>query len=275
LPYLGILPPGKVDSFSERLPYSVAGILTVGIFTLLIKKITHDNKLAIFSGLMLAIMPWHIEQSRVISEPMLGLLAILLLVILPQYFKQFWVSFFGILISGTIFYWVYPHFWIFTGNWGLPTIRECLNNLYKLIFIEFLFYKNDSFWLGGLRTYGTMLPSVLFLFLIGLYKISFINYKKLLKWTSIFMIIWVISAISPFFPESREYFLVTPFLALILGLGLKEIFLGLTKAKILIKIILFVYLLFIIYDYTLFFHFYINHYPQRINSELKYEEIKF
>jgi len=62
-----------LSPFSVRFVSALFGSLTVIFFYFFVSKITKDNKLALVAALLLAILPWHINLSRTVSEVILSL----------------------------------------------------------------------------------------------------------------------------------------------------------------------------------------------------------
>lgn len=275
LPYLGTIPPGNVNALWHRLPTALSGILSIILFTLIIKIKLKNNQLALMSGLMLALMPWHIEQSRIFSPVMIVSMVLLMTVLLWNfvYFKQY--KFLIAICALIIIYFVYPSFWLFKLQYNLPNISNYLSNVFKLTSVEFLFYKNDSFWLGGFRTIGTMLISTLPLLLIGIYQIMPKLNKKSRPFIVIFFAILLISAANPFFPEEKEIFLIYPYLALLTGFGVIKLFEQLKSSNRINKIVIIVYLIVLSYEHVWFFHMYSIHYQNRIKNEINFKNINF
>lgn len=54
--------------FAVRFPSALFGSLTIFPLFLLVKQVTKDKNIALFSSLLLAISPWHIQVSRATSE---------------------------------------------------------------------------------------------------------------------------------------------------------------------------------------------------------------
>lgn len=275
IPYLGVFPPGEVSIFITRLATALVSIVSILIFMLLVHKLFGKTNVTVTSGLVLTMMPWYIEQSRVYSPPMLGLTALLGGVLCYLYLRKPLLRMTGLAVSLAIFYIVYPDFWLFSQKFQLPGIFNYLHNLFKLISVEFLFYKNDSFWWGGLRNWGALQPTFIPLFIIGLFEIA----KKIkfthIRFTFPFLIIWFIAAANPKFPEGREFFLITPYLGLIVSFGVIKVFEQYKISKIITKLLIIAYLLFITYEYTLFAHFYVKHYSLRIENEIPHEKRDF
>lgn len=274
-PGLNLIPPGQSANLVLRIFSAFSGVISVGLVMLIIKDRTKNISLSLISGLILCFMPWHIEQSRVVSGVNSGLTLILFYSWVYWYLPCRICKIFLFAAFTIIFWRIYPSFWIFSGNWTLPTFTEIMGNLFKLISGEFLFFKNDTFWRGGLRTYGVMLPGFIPAFMLGIYLIfkkqGFIKYAK---WYLLFIIIWVLSAVSPNFPESREYFLILPYLTFICALGFYHLIEN-SKKRLIFRILFISYFMFIIYEYILFTHFYTVHYQQRIKEEFQYAKINF
>lgn len=275
LPFLHTLPPGGENALLLRFPSAISGVISILVFTLLVTKVTSSFSLGFISGIVLTFMPWHIEQSRVYSQAMLGLTVILSGLLVMQYFNSTFQKIFIALFIVILFYLLYPSFWLFSGNLITPDLYKYATNLFKLISVEFLFFKNDSFWWGGLRTLGTMLPSMLPFFLLGLFETVKVMQKKDFVWVIPFIFIWLIASAAPKFPEEREVFLISPYLALITAVGLRRITHYFRDGLIWTKIAIGLYALFIVYEHLLFFHLYTSHYSRRVNSEVPYAQRDF
>lgn len=272
--WLTSYPPSGADALWLRLPSALSGVITIILLILLVWRLTKNTAYALLSGLFLSLMPWHIEQSRVSSEAMLGLLVLLAGGLLWTVASCKKCKLVLVISISIIFFRAYPSFWLFHPPFTFPTLFEYLGNIFKLVSAEFLFYKNDSFWLGGLRTTGALLPSMLPLLVIGI-GVALQKFNvKMLGWLILGFLILGVSAASPLFPEEREFFLITPYLAVLLGLGALQL-VHFWKKSLLIKCIMYFYFALIIYDYVLFAHSYIIHYPQRIEQEIPYEKRTF
>lgn len=275
IPYLGVFPPGQDSILVMRLATALMSIVSILIFMLLVHKLFGKTNLTVASGLVLTMMPWHIEQSRVYSQPMLGLAVLLGGIVCYFYLGKSLLRLMGSVFSLVVFSLVYPDFWLFSLTWQLPEVSNYLHNLFKLISVEFLFYKNDSFWWGGLRNWGALQPTFIPLFIIGLFEIA-----KKIKFTHIcftipFLIIWFIAAANPKFPEGREFFLTAPYLGMIITFGVIKVFEQYKTSEIITKLLIIAYLLFITYEYTLFVHYYVKHYSLRIENEIPHEKRDF
>lgn len=272
--FIGVFPPGAENVVLLRLPTSVASLVSIVLLMVLVFKNTHNKKLTFWSGFWLAIMPWHLEQSRVYSEIMFGLVVLLGAGILWQIGKCIKCKVVIIAAAGIILWRVTPSIWIFHPPYNLPSIIYYVSNLFKLLSVEFLFFKNETFWLGGFRTIGVLLPSTIYIFLIGLFQLAKKTNTKIFPYFA-FVSIWLLSAANPTFPEGREFFLIVPFLSIVLGYGtIKSIELY-QKSSLIIKSILLLFFSFTVYEYIYFFHYYIVHYSQRIENEISNEQKAF
>jgi hypothetical protein len=275
IPYLGVIPPGGANSFIVRIPTAITSIVTISLFILIVKLSSKNNLLSLISGITMTLLPWHIEQSRVYSPAMLGLTIILFGITALKITHNKFLRLMTSLLTLIIFSIVFPEFWLFLTNFNRLKIDLLLGNLFKLISVEFLFYKNDSFWFGGFRTQGVMLPSMLPLFSIGVFKLIKKMHIFQFKIILAVMIIWLVSALAPKFPEQQIYFLICPILCYIIALGVIYILEQINTTNILKKSMMIIYFIFIIYEYGLFFHTYTWHYPNRIKSEITTAQINF
>ncbi len=275
LPYLGSLPPGASSAFWLRLPTCIVSIFSILFFMELINKLSRNTMFALIGGLVFTFMPWHIEQSRVASEATSGLAVILAGGLTLSYITQKYLKYLVLILTVLLFYFVYPSFWVFAYPLKLPSPSFYLANLFKLVSFDFLFFRNDAFWLGGLQSYGVFLPTTVWLFLVGLLtlakQIKIMHIKYLLG----FVFIWLIASANPLFPEQREYFLSVPYLAIVMSLGILTFFRWMGKTRKILKIFAIFYILLVLYDYALFTHFYITHYNLRIKQEVLYEKRDF
>jgi len=69
-PFVGLF---GLSAYSGRLPYAIAGILTIFFLYKIIVLITKKNTLALICAFVLAVSPWHIHMSRIAYEPTLAL----------------------------------------------------------------------------------------------------------------------------------------------------------------------------------------------------------
>lgn len=273
LPYLTTYPPGGPQSIGLRFLTAFAGIVSIILFTALVNKFSHNSRLAFMAGLTFAFMPWHIEQSRVLSEAMWGLSILLFGFYISTLFNNKLMQGATYLMSFVALVVLFPD--LVQKELKFIPIEKVLENAFRLTSGEFLFFKNDTFWQGGLRSIGVFLPSMIPAFVIGLGVILRQFHKKYLAHLFVFIALTTLASLNKQFPEGREFFLITPYLALISGFGVYKIFEFLQSANIVKKIVVICYISFILYDYILFFHTYTIHYTNRIRQEFPYAEIDF
>ncbi|MCJ7740924.1 hypothetical protein MUP32_06480 [Candidatus Microgenomates bacterium] len=257
--FLNQIPPLlDTASYYPRLVSAIFGIATVAVIYFLSKLIYKNKRLALLTAWVFAVSPWSVEQGRVISQPTVALFCLLLISFLFLTVKNKIISRGLLIITPLVLYLTYPQFWLFRFTQPLPKIADFLNNLFYLISPEFLFFKNTTFWWGGVRESGIFYLFFLPFLLLGIYKF----YKVTALGPAIyFLIILLLSAASPYFPESREFYLAYPLLCLIVAIGINYWWSVKSKISRLIFVFLF---LFIIYDIASFFHYYTVHYPQQI-----------
>lgn len=272
---LGSFPPGGENAFWLRLPTAIAAVSTILLLTQIVNYLSGNRRLAVLSGAGLIFMPWHFEQSRVNSPAMLGLAILLAGVIIWIHTNQNSVRLISLIGIAGLFRWVYPQFWLFGWPIQLSNLQYYLGNLFKLISVDFLFFKNDAFWIGGIRTVGVMLTLTLPVFILGVYKAVFKFKLRLWPLLAGAIIIWLIAAANPTFPEEREFFLITPYLALITAFGTLKLFEYFKDPNMLKKVFLAVYAFLILYNYILFLHTYTAHYSKRIEIDMPQNERLF
>jgi len=225
------------------------------------KNSLKSRNIALLSTWTFSLLPWTIEQGRIISQPNVALFFFITLLILSQRSNLIQKLFlYGSIPIG--FYILYPQFWVFKIDNLNFSIKSIINNVFILTSPDFIFFKNITFWWGGVREIGIIHLSFLPFLVVGIYEVI-INHK----WNIFFWIgfILFISSLSPFFPESREFFLAIPFLSIIIAFGINGFF----KQKSLIsKVIFYLVFVMIVYDLAQFWHYYTVHYPQQILGNL-------
>lgn len=257
--FLNQIPPLlDIASYYPRLVSAIFGIATVAVIYFLSKLIYKNKRLALLTAWVFAVSPWSVEQGRVISQPTIALFCLLLISFLFLTVKNKIMRRGLLIITPLVLYLTYPQFWLFRFTQPLPKIADFLNNLFYLISPEFLFFKNTTFWLGGVRESGIFYLFFLPFLLLGIYKMVI---RQKIYISVIFVLILLFSAASPYFPESREFYLAYPLLCLVVAIGINYWWSVKSKISRLIFVFLF---LFIIYDIASFFHYYTVHYPQQI-----------
>ncbi len=235
---LGKIPPSENSYIWLRYLTAIVSVVDVFVLVFIIKKVTDDNKLSIVSGIVFTLMPWHIEQSRIYSPIMFVLLLLLLSYYLYLHLKQLWIRISLIAVIFAIVYFLDSLSWILKFQLTKTSFIFFFNNLFKLYSIEYLFYKNDSFWLGGFRTIGVMLPTVMPIFMVGLLLSIKKFHRKYLVHLGFISIITILALFNPLFPEEREFFIITPYLSIITGIGVINLFEYLKYTKNSIKLLI-------------------------------------
>lgn len=275
LPYLSTIPPLGVAGLIPRIITALMSIVTIGLLMYIVHKKTRNLSLTYASGLAFALMPWHIEQSRIVSPPMWALLVVLLTYSLVLQCNKTYVKLAITAFAVLVLTWVYPGILSFTQTSRSLNVLAHVSHFFRLISIQFHFFQNDSFWKGGLREWGVLLPTTLPIFLLGLFQLL-----KSVKWKHwgyglYLVVIWLIAALNPLFPEGREFFLITPYISIIIGLGIIKLLDLYKYSTFKTKALLGVFFLFVIYEHLIFAHFYLSHYVKRIQYSIPYEERAF
>lgn len=248
---------------------SVAATVTSTIIIYLLADTYFRNtKIALLSAWIFSILPWTFEQGRINSPPNFALVLLLCLLLLIKKITSR-IKFSLLLLIPVLIFFSYPQFWLFRFNEFKFNIHSFISNLYILTSFDFLFIKNITFWWGGIREFGVMYLSFLPFYFFGIYQLIINNEKKLLF---IYGLITIIAALSPFFPESREFYIATPLISLIIAFG---IYLFLQRRSIFTKIFIGLLFLSIIYENMQFIHFYFVHYPLQIKSNFSQIHEKF
>jgi hypothetical protein len=256
--HIGIVPPLLNNTPVTLRLLSV--LLSVGSACLLYRYLilkTGNKKICLLGVWVFAVFPWVIDQGRIVSQANSGLFLFLLLLVLIRKTYRMRYKLVLFLIFLPFLFIVYPDFWFFRSLHLVP-LSVLLTNMFSLTSFEFLFFHNTSFWWGSLRDWGIMHLTFLPPLVIGLYETFHKKEITIILWLSV---ITFISAASPYFPESREFFIAIPFLSFIVALGLYRI--GNIKGNIGILLRSFVVLLFI-YDFSLYLHLYFVHYPIQV-----------
>lgn len=257
-----ILPLLNQEVLNGRMLSGGASIVSAVMIFFLVKEYFKKPKIALLTTWVFSILPWTFEQGRIISQPNFALFSILLLLAFTKrYLNSFgFKAYLLYLIIPFIFIFVYPQFWLFKVREFNFNISSFINNLFTLLSFDFLFFKNISFWWGGVKEFGIMYLSFLPFFLVGIYQI--IEFRQI-KLILLFLLVATVSAASQFFPETREFYFSTPILALVVALGIYYCFL---QTKFAIRILFAGLFFLMIYEFSQFYHFYFIHYPQEVRS---------
>lgn len=245
----------------------VSSLGSISIIFLYISN-RYNYKIALLSAWVLSVVPWTIEQGRIASRENIAsfffLLGIYSLLCLRQKIKIFCIIFsvvFMLLI-------MMPNFWFLKTGTKFIGTQNLANNIFFLLSPEFFFFKNPSFWIGGVRESGIIYLSFLpFLFVGMLQKII----KKELLLVILSGLFLIIAVFNPSFPETRAFYFVMPFIALIMGKGLSKIKTRTSKIILLLAVL---YVFIVVYDIGHFVHYYFYHYSQQViesSRSLPYE----
>lgn len=269
----GEIPPAVSEALTGRVVTGIASFLSVPLLIYLIAQLSKDWQLGFLSGFWLSILPWSLEQGRINSPyPLILLILLTFLLLFLKTSNKLLKSVLSLVALVLIF--ILKPFWFQQGIIGQFKINSILNNFFKQLSFDFLFFKNDSFWKGGLRNYGIIFPEAIPIFLVGLYLL--IQRTKVAIYTLGWLVLLaLIGSLNSQFPEDRTLFLGTPVLALILAFGTKKLSEFLKSQSKVIRIISIFYLLVLFYGLLQFTHFYLVHYNLQIRQERLYESEKF
>ncbi len=152
-----------INEFATRFPAAFFGALTISPFFYFILEIFNNKKVALFSSLFLAILPWHVVLSRSTTEGIIGcfffLVGVYFLVksLRKRFFKNLIFSFLCFLIG----YWIYHPFRVYPFLTLLGFIFIYFFQLKKekkyflvliillLFFFSFSFYISQTNWGKG------------------------------------------------------------------------------------------------------------------------------
>lgn len=257
---LDTVPPlFQSSSFLPRLVTAIVSIVNVYLTCRLSVRYSDKVKVGLLSAFFMGILPWTLEESRVYSSVNNGLAILLAGNFFWLKFRTRWIKIFTAIISLSVFFFVYQDIW-FLKNFQLISILSFRDNLFRLLSPQMWFFNNITFYHGGLREWGMVYISMLPLLILGLIK-SYNRKNKFLY--LVFLILSLISAMSPFFPESREFFLTTPILSFFIGKGFYVL---ISEKKVIYSLITFILLLLIVYEISQLLHFYYNHYPLNVRE---------
>lgn len=269
-PYIGQFPPGSDELFFFRLVSACSGVLSIGLLMRVLQQVLRQKQTAWWAGVLLALMPWHIEQSRVFSPALIGLTILLLGTYAYLRNKKRIIRMAIVVFTMMTFFLVYPVYKSIFEYLKQGQGAQVLDHVGYLTSGEFLFYKNETFWVGGMRTVGVFLPATAGIFLIGAYESARRVRWSHMPWIGVYLVILLTASMNSRFPEGRHYFLATPYLALISGVGLEYI-VGLFKnPSWFIRMGTVCFLSIIVYEYIWFSHLYISHYSHRIQEDVPY-----
>ncbi len=256
---INIVPPlYELHLSMFRLSSAILNIFSISLLYLYAKRYVNNTKIALLSIWVMATLPYVVEQGRIYSQVSNSLFLILLFPLLWRSFNNLLARFILLIIFVITLYYTYPSLWLFKSKIVLDNPIFFINNLFSLLSPEFLFFRNFTFWWGGVKEVGVMYILFIPFFIFGLIEVIIQRRFNILNPC---LLILLISFTSPSFPEGREFYLITPFLSLIVSFGIYKL---LSKSFSLIFILIFTAL--ITYEIIQFFHYYFIHYPQDITS---------
>lgn len=143
---------------------------------------------------------------------------------------------------------------------NVANLQKLITNFMDLISPDMLFFRNVTFFWGGIKEFGILYISMLPFFFFGIYYS--LTGKKIITPVLILFIFILISS-SKNFPETRLLFYSLPFLSLIISFGILKIF----KFKnTLSRYFLLAFLIFAFFELMQFFHYYFIHYPADVGT---------
>lgn len=264
--YLGTVPVmNHLESHSFRIMSSLGNIGVIIMLYFITKRLISNRTISLLSSFVFATLPWTIEQSRIVSEVNNFLFWIILLFTISIYTKFKFIKVMAIVLIPLFLYLVYPSFWLFKIHSYSISLNNFMNNIFLLTSYELLFFRNITFWWGGLREWGALHISLIPFFLVGIYQLFV---KKIILLIVSIILILIISAMSPFLPESREFYLVTPFISIIIAMGLFYFFGNYSISKYRYPSII-IFVLVFIYDFSSLLHYYFVHYSLQVLGNIQ------
>ncbi|RJR30215.1 hypothetical protein C4564_00505 [Candidatus Microgenomates bacterium] len=272
LPFLNIFPPGGVNTLLPRLITAISAIISIVLLYVVVLQKTGKKDLAQASALILTLLPWHIEQSRIYSPFMLALSLLLMVALLWQIAPCKSCKTVLLIFSSIVIWRLLPDLWMFHPPYILPSLTKIIINVFKILSVDFLFFNNDSFWFGGLRTTGVLLPSEIVIFMVGLAAVITNFVKRNLWLVFLFIVFLLLAALDPLFPETRVLFLSTPLLALLAAQGILHLNKMYQHKAWPVKAAIVFYVIVLLYEHIIFVHTYTSHYTNRFANDIPYEE---
>lgn len=275
LPFIDKFPPIGPGLFWLRVLTSVVSLFTIWSTMYLVKQ-KSSLFLALAVGITLAVTPWHIENSRIYSPAMLGLALVLISGLVLNSALNRSIKFIAVFLISLFISFIYKEIWFLSIPLkDLSLFNRFYEKAFHLLSGEWLFYKNETFWGGGLRTSGVFLPSFIPFYYLGLIILIRRFNRKYIPLLLTVILWWIISALNPRYPEGREFFFALPLLCVAVAQGLVFVLTKIKSQHNFIKILMLIYFLFMTYEYTVYAHDYIIHYSQRVKYEIPYEQRTF
>jgi hypothetical protein len=254
--HLNIIPPLLNSSLAnERIYYALIGVFNILLIYKFSRIIFPRNNTPFISMWVYSILPWAIEQGRIISQPDIALFIFLIYLNLSVFLKSKFqkIILFIIFVFSLKFF--YPQIWInrsFVYKTGY--FFDSIKNIFSTFSFDYLFFNNNYFYLGGVRNFGILYKAFLPFIIFGM--ISLINRKKNEILFGI-VILGIFASFSPLYPETREFYLSLPFLIITISTGIKTLYSARIKTMKILGIIL---ILLLVYEYAQYLHYYFVHY---------------
>lgn len=259
--------------FLIRLPFAVLGVVSVYLFYLLVKEIFDDEKVSLISVFVLSILPWHVQESRVFSWGVIFfLVGEILFLLFIKFFKEGFEKFKNInLFLGMLFLVVCIFVPIRNLSFRVNDERLVVANnsprLLSRIFINKLTenyrYRQDTFFTNldignyffvghpreraGLEEIQKLLLFMLPFIIFGIFEVKKEEAKYLIFWTAVSLFVLTLFNLQ----GSQTLILCLPFVILT-SIGVVNFF-EKTKKDMVLKIFLFLILLFAVFE-TLYFY---------------------
>lgn len=256
----------------DRIFSAFCGVLLIAATFVWGKLLLRSIKLALLWSFVLAIQPWYIQESRIFSLTLQVTLLFVLASIFCEIKIQNKIAKYLLITAPLSLTLLRPEFFRSINSINSLFNNNFINNIFYPLSFRFLFFQNDSFWWGGVREIGILLPFFIPFFIIGLFGIPELTklHRYLLVWFIFFLLL---NALNPIFPEGRYFFPVMPILTLIIVAGIKQLLPHLNRVKV--KILLVILLFLFIYNYIDFLHTYTVHYRLRVNTDISKINEKF
>ncbi|MBI4991478.1 phospholipid carrier-dependent glycosyltransferase [Candidatus Gottesmanbacteria bacterium] len=190
--------PSLVNSaISQRFFSASLSVGSVILLYLLVYRAFESAKIALLSAMIFSILPWTIEQGRIVSSVNIALFFLLGTILLAKKIKITALKWIIYLSVPLILYLAYTQFWLFRSKDFIPSLSKLTNDMFILTSPDFLFFKNPTFWWGGVRETGILYLSFLPFLFAGFYDIVTQKKLNILAW--LILILLTSAAIANFF----------------------------------------------------------------------------
>lgn len=264
--YLGIIPEeNHLTSYGLRIMSSIENIGVLIMLYFITRRLIRNEAISLLSSFIFGTLPWTIEQSRIASEVNNFLFWFIFLLTIAINSRLKFIKVMAIVLIPLFLYLTYPSFWLLKINLYSFNLNNFINSIFLLTSFELLFFRNITFWWGGVREWGALHISFIPFLLVGIFQLLV---KRIIYLIISIILILIISALSPYLPESREFYIVTPFLSVILALGILYFFRNDSIIKYRYPAII-IFVLVFIYDFSSLLHYYFVHYSQQVIGNIQ------